>query len=193
MRADPQPEKERIRAVLAGDTAAFGSLVRQYYNLAYSLAYKLLDDAQDAEEVTQDAFVKIHAALPGFRGEAAFKTWILRIVMRLGLNRRRDRSRGAWQRLGLHFGRDDRAWSEASAPDADPEALYASQQVRQLVRRWVDELPEPLRQAMILNSFEELSYAEIAHILGVPMGTVSSRIHSARKKLLKKFRQHDLL
>ena len=189
-------EQERIRRIVGGDPEAFDELVREYHPLAYELAFKMLDDARDAEEVVQDAFVKIHRALESFRGDASLKTWILRIVMRLSLNRRRDRARSSWRRLGLHR-RDLEMDQEEPSPlfsaPRSPEAIYISRETRQLLRQQVDQLPEPLRQALILNSFEELSYDEIARILGIPLGTVSSRIYSARKKLIGALAKHDLL
>jgi RNA polymerase sigma-70 factor (ECF subfamily) len=190
-------ENERIRNIVAGDTTAFRSLVRDYHPLAYSLAFKTLNDRQDAEEVVQDAFVKIHQALDGFRGEASLKTWILRIVLRLSLNRRRDRSRSSWYRLGLHqkeAGNTSETQDETrlSGPQ-DPESLCISRETRQLLLKLVDELPDALRDVLILNTLEELSYEEIARILQIPAGTVGSRIHAARKKLLKKLGQNGLL
>jgi RNA polymerase sigma-70 factor (ECF subfamily) len=190
-------ENERIRNIVAGDTAAFRSLVRDYHPLAYSLAFKTLNDRQDAEEVVQDAFLKIHQALDGFRGEASLKTWVLRIVLRLSLNRRRDRSRSAWQRLGLHQKDvEEKLGStvEIVSPVLQtPESLCISQETRQLLLKLVDELPDALREVLVLNSLEELSYEEIARILQIPSGTVGSRMHAARKKLLKKLGQSDLL
>ena len=176
----------------------FRSLVIEYHPLAYSLAYKILDDREDAEEVVQDAFVKVHDALSRFRGESSLKTWILRIVMRLSLNRRRDRSRSAWRRLGLHRRGDeelDEVSTAISAPlhPRSPEAECISDETRRLVLGLLDELPAPLRETLILNSFEELSYDEIARVLQVPLGTVSSRIHSAREKLARKLVERDLL
>jgi RNA polymerase sigma-70 factor, ECF subfamily len=193
---NPSADQIRLEAIIAGDMDAFRSLVCHYHPLAYNVAYRLLDDAQDAEEIVQDAFVKVHGGLEGFRGEAALKTWILRIVMRLSLNRRRDRARSAWRRLGLHRRTDDAGLDWAPVPaqtGGDPEAIYLSRQMRRRVRRWIEDLPTPLRQAMVLSSIEELSYEEIAHVLQIPVGTVSSRIHSARKKLLAKFRQYELV
>ncbi len=183
-------ESERIERIVDGDLHVFGDLVCQYYNLAYSLAYKVLNDASDAEEITQDAFVKIHQALSSFRGDASLKTWIMRIVMRLSLNRRRDRARSAWRRLGLH--RSEEVETSKSTAQT-PEAQYISSETRIQVRRLVEQLPEPLRQVLILNSFEDLSYDEISQILDVPIGTVSSRLHSARKKLLHQLKERDLL
>lgn len=184
-------ESERIARVVEGDLRAFNELVDQYYRMAYSLAYKVLNNEDDAREITQDAFVRMHSALDGFRGDASLKTWIMRIVMRLSLNRRRDRSRSSWRRLGLH-------WSEESVQEIapcvqTPEAQYISRETRMRVQQLVDRLPDSLRQVVILNSFEDLSYEETAQILNLPIGTVSSRLHAARKKLLQQFREHDIL
>ena len=190
-------EAERVRRIVGGDTEAFHALVREYHPLAYSVAFKVLHNGQDAEEVVQDAFIKIHRALDGFQGRGPLKGWIVRIVLRLSLNRRRDRSRSSWYRLGLHFqDADEEAETglDAAGPGArDPESLCISGEARQLLLGLVDELPEALREVLILNSFEELSYQEIARILRVPLGTVSSRLSAARAKLRKKLEQHDLL
>ena len=191
---DNARQDQRIRRIVSGDKEAFRTLVREYHSLAYSLAFKTLNDPQDAEEVVQDAFVKIYRALGNFRGEASLKTWILRIVQRLSLNRRRDRSRTAWHRLGLHRG-DPEVAEESGIGFSEretPESLCISRQSRQLLRQLVDELPEPLRQVLVLNSFDELSYEEIARILNIPLGTVSSRIYSARQKLLGKLADGEL-
>ncbi len=184
-------ESERIARVVEGDLRAFNELVDQYYRMAYSLAYKVLNNEDDAREITQDAFVRMHSALDGFRGDASLKTWIMRIVMRLSLNRRRDRSRSSWWRLGLHCSEES---VQETAPGVQtPEAEYISRETRMQVQQLVDRLPDSLCQVVILRSFEDLSYEEIAQILNLPIGTVSSRLHAARKKLLQQFREHDIL
>lgn len=182
---------QRIARVVEGDLRAFDELVHQYYPMAYSLAYKVLNNDDDAKEITQDAFVRIHKALNSFRGDASLKTWIMRIVMRLSLNRRRDRSRSAWRRLGLHH--DEESVDTTVLNHKTPEAEYISRETRIQVQQLIDRLPDSLRHVVILSSFEDLSYDEIAHILNLPIGTVSSRLHAARKKLLLQFREHDLL
>ena len=189
-------EQERIRSVVSGDTVALRALTVEFHPLAYNLAVKVLGERGDAEEVVQDAFLKIHRALPQFRGDSSLKTWILRIVLRLSLNRRRDRARSAWYRLGLHQGGNEEAEylpQLAREITPNPEAECVASETRRIVLQLVDELPEALREALILNSFEELSYDEIARVLQVPVGTVSSRIHSARAKLLDKLKRHELL
>jgi len=186
-------ERRLVGAILAGDSAAFANLFCEYHPLAYSLAYRTLNDAQDAEEVVQDTFVKIHQAMPTFRGDSSLKTWIMRIVLRLSLNRRRDRARNAWNRLGLHRGEpDDLPAALEPAVEQTPESLCISAETRRLVLRLVDELPDGLREALILNSLRELSYDEIGRILGIPSGTVGSRIHAARQKLAAQLAPHNL-
>ena len=188
-------ENQRIRRIVDGDERAFQSLIRDYYPLAYNLACKMLSNRQDAEEVVQDAFVKIREALDSFRGDASLKTWILRIVMRLSLNRRRDRSRSSWNRMGLHKVATVEEEEAADSPEVQqsPEAELISRETGGRVLALIDELPEPLRQALVLNSIDELSYEEIGRILRIPLGTVSSRIYAARRKLAKKLQEHDLL
>ncbi len=188
-------ENQRIRLIAEGDEDAFRSLIHEYYPLAYNLACRMLNNRQDAEEVVQDAFFKIRGAVDSFRGESSLKTWILRIVMRLSLNRRRDRSRSSWNRLGLHWGM---ANAEEGTPDTQwvqqsPEEDLISRETGRRVLALIDELPDPLRQALVLNSMNQLSYEEIGRILQVPLGTVSSRIYAARNKLSKKLREQDLL
>ncbi len=188
-------ENQRIQRIVDGDELAYQSLIRDYYSLAYNLACKMLNNRQDAEEVVQDAFVKIREALDSFRGDASLKTWILRIVMRLSLNRRRDRSRSSWNRMGLHkmaaVGEEEAA--DSPMVQQSPEAELISRETGGRVLALIDELPEPLRQALVLNSIDELSYEEIGRILRIPLGTVSSRIYAGRKKLAKKLQEHDLL
>lgn len=179
---------DRGNGLDTGDSA-FRALVLEYHPLAFSLAYRSLGDRQDSEEVVQDAFVKIYGALDSFRGEASLKTWILRIVWRLSLNKRRDRARSAWRRLGLHQSAED-AHAHVAGPRQDsPELNLLSQEHSRLIRAVVDDLPANLREVLVLNSFEELGYEEIARILDIPVGTVSSRIYAARRKLATRLRK----
>lgn len=194
-RIEGSREQERVRRIVEGSAEAFRGLVTEYYPLAYGLAYGVLHDAGDAEEVVQDAFLRTHRAVARFRGDASLKTWILRVVYRLSLNRRRDRSRSAWHRLGLDR-RDeagDRAAAQLAAREPDPEAHAISRQTRELVLEAIAELSEPLRDALVLSTLEGLTYEEIARILQVPAGTVSSRLHAARQQLVDRLARHDLI
>lgn len=183
--------------IAVGDQAAFAHLVRVYHPVAYELACRLLTDCNDAEEVTQDAFVKIYHAAGSFRGQASLKTWVLRIVMRLSLNRRRDHSRSAWARLGLQRSSGTRSAhpppEPATPPASTPEGLYLAGETRARIMALIEQLPENLRQVLLLNSLDQLSYEEIGRILGIPVGTVSSRLHAARRRLRQALARLDLI
>ena len=187
------PDEERVERILDGDDDAFRQLITEYHPLAYGLAYRSLGDREDAEEVVQDAFVKIHGALAGFRGESSLKTWILRIVWRLSLNRRRDRARSPWRRLGLHRSDVEAGDRLSAAAGEGPEARLLTRETQRLVREQIDELPAPLREVLILHSFEQLGYEEISRVLDIPVGTVSSRIHGARRRLAAALQRRGLV
>lgn len=187
------PEEERVQSILEGDDQAFRQLITEYHPLAYGLAYRALGDREDAEEVVQDAFVKIHGALGGFRGESSLKTWILRIVWRLSLNRRRDRARSPWRRLGLHRTDEEAGERLSAAPGEGPEARLLTRERQRLVREQIDQLPAPLREVLILHGFEQLGYEEISRVLEIPVGTVSSRIHGARRRLAAALERRGLV
>lgn len=186
-------DAQTVEAVLAGDDNAFRELVRQYHGLAYHVAYKVLRNTSDAEEVVQDAFMKAHDALSEFRGEASLKTWVLRIVWRLSLNRQRDRSRTSWHRLGLDGDGEAEVETLRSRTAEHPDRAYQAQDTQTRVLKAIDNLPEPLRQALVLHGFEELGYDDVARILQVPVGTVCSRIHSARRKLSEELHRKGLM
>lgn len=187
------PDDERVKRILEGDDEAFRRLIIEYHPLAYGLAYRALGDREDAEEVVQDAFVKIHGALRGFRGESSLKTWILRIVWRLSLNRRRDRARSPWRRLGLHRADEEAGERLSAASGEGPEARLLTRERQRLVREQIDELPAALREVLVLHSFEQLGYEEISRVLDIPVGTVSSRIHGARRRLEASLRKRGLV
>lgn len=193
LRIESSDEAERVRRIVQGSAEAFRALVAEYYALAYSLAYRVLGDAADAEEVVQDAFVRVHGAMASFRGEASLKTWILRIVQRLSLNRRRDRARTAWHRLGLARSCDVDQVPPVPSTEPDPEARLISRQTREQVMAVVNGLSTPLRDVVVLSSLGELTYEEIARVLGVPVGTVSSRLHAARRRLADELARRDLI
>ncbi|MBT7862233.1 MAG: RNA polymerase sigma factor [Gemmatimonadetes bacterium] len=190
---DRTGDAQRVEAVLAGDDDAFRDLVQQYHGLAYHVAFKVLRNTGDAEEVVQDAFVKVFGALSEFRGEASLKTWILRIVWRLSLNRQRDRSRTSWYRLGLDGDGEAEVEALHSRSTEHPDRQYQARDTQARVQNAVDRLPEPLRQALVLHGFEELGYDDVARILQVPVGTVCSRIHSARRKLAEELQRKGLM
>ena len=170
---------ERVRA---GDVAAFEPLVEKYRQRAYRLAYNVLRNSEDALDVAQEAFIKAYQALPGFRGQSAFYTWLFRIVMNVAHDKARQR--GA---QGRAFGTErvtEEEW-ERTMPDPgeEPDDAAARAEDRARITRALGALPEHHRAIIMLSDLEGLSYREIADVLNIPMGTVMSRLHNARKRL----------
>jgi RNA polymerase sigma-70 factor (ECF subfamily) len=170
---------ERVRG---GDVAAFEPLVEKYRQRVYRLAYNVLRDKEDAWDVAQEAFIKAYKALPTFRGQSAFYTWLFRIVMNVAHDKARQR--GA---AGRAFGTErvtEEEW-ERTMPDPgeDPDAAAARAEQRRRISTALETLPEHHRAIIMLSDLEGLSYREIADVLNIPMGTVMSRLHNARKKM----------
>ena len=158
----------------AGDTDAFALLVERHRDRAYGLALRLTGVAADAEEVAQDAFVRAWRALPGFRGEAAFGTWLHRIVARLALDRR--------ERL-MTRARHESPVSEAPEIVDVAAPAEAGADAGRKLDRLLDRLPERTRAAVVLYYYEDHSVAEVARALGVPEGTVKTLLSRARDSL----------
>jgi RNA polymerase sigma-70 factor (ECF subfamily) len=173
---------ERCRA---GDVAAFEPLVEKYRQRVWRLAYNTLRDREEAWDVAQEAFIRAYQALPSFRGQSAFYTWLYRIVMNVAADR--ARSRGA---RGRAFGTErvpeedwDRVLPDQNPGDEAPDAAAARREQRRRIEQALDTLPEHHRKIVVLSDLEGLSYREIADTLEIPMGTVMSRLHNARKRL----------
>jgi RNA polymerase sigma-70 factor (ECF subfamily) len=175
-------DREAVRRVQAGDTEAFEPLVEKYKRKVFRLAYQVLRDQEEALDVAQEAFVKAFRALPAFKGDSAFYTWLFRITMNVALDRKRQRTTRA-----KSLGADDvppEEWERtATSTDPDPEDVASSAERRERIRKGLDSLSENHRAIIILSDIEGLQYREIAEVLGIPMGTVMSRLHHARKRL----------
>ena len=165
-----------------GDVAAFEPLVQKYRDRAWRLAFRVLRDREDAWDVTQEAFVRAWQALPSFRGQSAFYTWLFRIVVNVASDRARQRAA-----RGRAFGTErvpEEDWERAMVdPGAAPDDEARRAEERARITRALAALPEHHRTIIMLSDLEGLSYREIAEVLGIPMGTVMSRLHHARKRL----------
>jgi RNA polymerase sigma-70 factor, ECF subfamily len=173
---------ERCRA---GDVAAFEPLVEKYRQRVWRLAYNTLRDREEAWDVAQEAFIRAYQALPSFRGQSAFYTWLYRIVMNVATDR--ARSRGA---QGRAFGTErvpeedwERVLPDQNPGDEAPDDAATRREQRRKIAQALDTLPEHHRKIVMLSDLEGLSYREIADTLEIPMGTVMSRLHNARKRL----------
>jgi RNA polymerase sigma-70 factor, ECF subfamily len=175
-------DRDAVRRVQAGDTEAFEPLVEKYKRKVFRLAYQVLRDQEEALDVAQEAFVKAFRALPAFKGDSAFYTWLFRITMNVALDRKRQRATRV-----KSLGTDDvtpEEWERtATSTDPDPEDVASGAERRERIRKGLDSLSEHHRTIIILSDIEGLQYREIAEVLGIPMGTVMSRLHHARKRL----------
>jgi RNA polymerase sigma-70 factor (ECF subfamily) len=175
-------DREVVRRVQEGETEAFEVLVEKYKRKTFRLAYGVLRDQEEALDVSQEAFVKAYRSLAKFKGESAFYTWLFRITMNLALDRRRQRAARARSLGGQEVPPEE--WERtAVSPDAPPDEEAVSADRRARIDRALRSLPEHHRAIIILSDIQGLSYREIAEVLAIPMGTVMSRLHNARKRL----------
>lgn len=180
MREDAEGrERALVERLRGGDPEAFEELVRTYQHRVFGIAVRMLGDASEAEDVAQEAFVRAHRALPGFRGEARLSTWLHAIVSRLCLNRLASGER----RLRMP---DAGLIARRADPRPDATEDLERGELEAALARAIGELPEDRRVVVLLRDVEGFSYDEIATALGLEPGTVRSRLHRARMDLKAK-------
>jgi RNA polymerase sigma-70 factor (ECF subfamily) len=187
--ADRDVDRQLVARAQAGDKQAFDLLVSKYQRKLGRLLSRFIRDPAEIEDVAQEAFVKAYRALPSFRGDSAFYTWLYRI----GINTAKNYLVAMGRRAPTTTEFDS---DEAEAfEDADqlrdintPESVLASKEIAATVQRAMEELPDDLRTAIELREIEGLSYEEIASIMNCPIGTVRSRIFRAREAIAAKLR-----
>lgn len=176
-------ERELIRRLQAAETSAFRELVESHKQRVFSLAYGLLGNAQDAEDVSQEAFIKVYRSIGDFRGEAQLSSWMHRIVVNLCLNRRRKKALSEME-LRESF-EDDETHQPIPAQDpaANPEIMTEAEMMRTHLRRALDLLSPQQRTVFILRHDEDMPLAEIGKALKISEGTVKSQLFRALRKL----------
>ena len=179
-----------VRRVQAGERAAYDLLVLKYQHKVVKLVMRYVRNPADAEDVAQEAFVKAYRALPQFRGDSAFYTWLYRIAINTAKNALVSRDRLP---VGYELdapGHEDSADMSGRLRDPDtPEGLALSEEIRNIVHAAIGALPEDLRTAIVLRELEGLSYEEISTAMNCPVGTVRSRIFRAREAIDGKLRE----
>ncbi len=190
--SDRAVDQELVERVQAGDKRAFDLLVLKYQRKVQRLVARFVRDSGEVDDVVQEAFIKAYRALPTFRGDAAFYTWIYRIAINCAKNYLASPARRIVPQSDLLSEDDDDAESfdrNAGLHDvATPDAEYASKQIAEAVNRAMAALPEDLRTAVTLREIEGLSYEEIAVAMDCPIGTVRSRIFRAREAIATELR-----
>lgn len=171
-----------------GDASAFDEMVTRHWDRIYAMVHQLLRNPQDAEEVTQDAFIRAHRGLANFRGDSAFSTWLYQIATNLARNRywywwrrKRDRTVSFDQPIGDD---NDTPLSEVFAGEAvKPDEETSTHELVDRIAVGMEKLSARHREILILRNVKNLSYEEISQILGISVGTVKSRIARARDSL----------
>lgn len=172
-----------VERVQAGDKTAFDLLVKKYQHKIIGLISRYIYDHHEAMDVSQEAFIKAYRALPNFRGDSAFYTWLYRIAINTAKNYLVARGR---RPPDTDIDADDAQYFESDSDlrqIENPENALYRDELQRVINQVLDRLPEDLRVALTLREFEGLSYEEIANVMGCPVGTVRSRIFRAREAI----------
>jgi RNA polymerase sigma-70 factor (ECF subfamily) len=180
-------DQELVQRVQKGDKAAFDLLVIKYQHKLVHLVNRYVKDPSEAQDVAQDAFIKAYRALPEFRGESAFYTWLYRIAINTAKNYLLSRSRRSYD-YEIDVEDAEQLGDDHLKDTETPEELLMNEQVVQVIRLAIDGLPEEMRVAINLREFEGMSYEEIAEVMDCPIGTVRSRIFRAREAIDEKLK-----
>jgi RNA polymerase sigma-70 factor (ECF subfamily) len=178
-----ESDTELVARARQGDEAAFEQLVLRHQRYVFNLAYRVLGDYTEAEDMTQEAFVRVWRGLSGFRGQARFTTWLYRIVHNLCLNRLPGLQRERLQAEPLE--------EVLADPGPSPADLFAVRDQMAFLHAQLERLPEKYRLVLTLRYLQRLSYDEIAAVLEMPMGTVKTHIHRARRLLRERLSQWE--
>jgi len=173
-----------VQRVQRGDKGAFDVLVLKYQHKVVKLVMRYVRNPAEAEDIAQDAFIKAYRALPQFRGDSAFYTWLYRIAINTAKNAVVARDRNPVD-FDLDMTNNDESYEmQGRLKDSEtPEALVLTDEIRTTVNAAIANLPEDLRTAIVLRELEGLSYEEIAATMDCPVGTVRSRIFRAREAI----------
>ena len=169
-----------LASARAGDQSAFGCLVDLYQRVAVRTALVALGRMEDAEDVAQESFLIAWRKLEGFRGDSSFRTWLLTIVWRKALDRRRSRMLW-WRRTGSQTAADP--FDQVPAASVSPERSAVARDAMKRARLEISKLSPTLRDTLLLAATGEHTYDEIASVLGAPVGTIKWRVAEARRKL----------
>lgn len=193
MTADSDADALLIERIKLGDTRAFEMLVVKYQRRIERLIGRMVRDTDLVQDIAQETFIRAYRAIPKFRGESAFYTWLYRIAINTAKKALVDLKRDPLVTESARAGRDEdgdetsRVENELSDGET-PEALLASKQVAAAVNSAIEDLSQDLRQAITLREIDGLSYEDIAAVMNCPIGTVRSRIFRAREAIAERLR-----
>jgi len=182
-------DQQLVDRVLSGNKNAFNLLVLRYQHRVSALVGRFIHDSHEAEDVCQEAFIKAYRALPLFRGDSAFYTWLYRIAVNTAKNYLVSRNR---RPPASDVEVEDAEQSDAGSvlrEIENPESKLATAKLKLVIEQAIEDLPEDLRTAFTLREFSGLSYEDITEVMDCPVGTVRSRIFRAREAIDKKIKE----
>lgn len=171
---------ECVKEVLAGNKEAYGFLIHKYEDKIYTLLLRMIHDSQDAQDLTQECFIKAYHYLQSFDPERKFSSWLYRIAVNLCLNALQSRQKNL-----RHSAEWDDEWL---VDDASPESILLQKEYVSEIREVIKELPEHYRIVLLLRYLEDMSYQEICEVLEISISTVQMRLHRAKVKLRERFK-----
>ncbi len=177
-----------VSHAVAGDLQAFETLVDRHQRLVFRVAYRLLGNQQDAEDITQDVWVQVWTSLGSLTGSAAFTTWLYRVTVNKSLSLTRRRYR-ALERPATGDGSSTDPLERNTPPAASSEDTAVAGERSRAVSAAIARLPEDLRAVFVLRHFEELSYQQLADVLDLPVATVRGRLARSRQQLVGVLRE----
>ena len=177
-------EQQLLRAAAKGDSGAFSAIVEKYQDMVYRTAFRMVGNAVDAQDLSQEAFLRIWRNLSSFSGDSAFSTWLYRVTTNLCI----DFLRGQKKTVSLTLMQEEAQW-DMEDPQPSPEAQLLVREQQLAIQTAMEALEPEARQILILRAVDACSYEEIGEILQMPVGTVKSRLSRARSQLRKKLNQ----
>jgi len=185
--AENRPVDLLVEAFREGKPGAFDAIVRTHQDRVYAFCLRMLSDREDALDVAQEVFLSAYRNLAGFRGEASLSTWLLRIAANRSLNRIRQRAtRAAREVMSIETqGDGDPPFQLPGREEDRPDRMMESRETRKILEAAIANLDEDSRMLVLLSDVEGLSYEELSEAVGIPLGTVKSRLHRARMALRK--------
>lgn len=182
----PLTDSSLLERCRASDDAAFSEVVTRYKAKLYNYVYRMTGSADDAEDLTQEVFIRMYTSIDSFRGQSSLNTWLFRIAGNLCIDRfRRTKNRNPAFSLDEPLG-DDTGTQEVADETYAPHRLLENVEMAEQIQAALAKLPDKLRTTLLLHDIEGLPYEEVAEIAGCPLGTVKSRLFNARMQL----RQH---
>ena len=185
--AENRPVDLLVEAFREGKAGAFDAIVRTHQDRVYAFCLRMLADREDALDVAQEVFLSAYRNLAGFRGEASLSTWLLRIAANRSLNRIRQRAtRAAREVMSIEpQGDGDSPFQPPGREEDRPDRMMESRETRKILEAAIANLDEDSRMLVLLSDVEGFSYEELSEAVGIPLGTVKSRLHRARMALRK--------